>query len=620
MIIYDALDRGQKKVSMKYYKKIEFANRIGVDRHTLNNWLKSGKLVPFYDEYGKTYYTEEQAVNLKTVPEKTIICGENWVDLSNVDYDCIRGRYDWKKACSRKAVIDFMYHGKRGTIILIDIVDHKLIIEIDGERKSILTSALLKVSMDKITENLKYDYKYIVGERIKIEKTDITILALVESKDKKGRRYKYRCNRCNQIIDNPILEYNIKGSGCCPICSGKVVVEGVNDIATTDSWMIPFFEDQTITRKLYHGDSTTIVQLVCPDCGKLKKKGMKISTLYYTRSVGCVCGDGFSYPNKFMFSVCEQLKELGNIESFKNEFGDEWSEHAKFDFIIQFNDCCSSTRIVEMDGGLGHGNKTRSKKISPEETKKRDDWKDSLAESHGFPVIRIDAQQSNKEYLKNNIIKALDEYCDFCGLDWEKADKFAISNYTKQVCKYYENHKPITIKGLAKSCHIGVSTALRYIKRGEEYGWCSYDWELYKKKKLEILDKRHQEKMSKVISVCDYYDKNKPILASEIAEKFGIWTSTVLNYLKEGETLGFSPYDKDYSRKRNQEQIKSISKTRNKRPVLCFAMDNKFIKRYESAIDAAVDYNVSSSAIHNCCRKKGTSAGYIFRYEDECKK
>ena len=48
MIIYDALDRGQKKVSMKYYKKIEFANRIGVSE-------KNQNIIINYNILGKTY-------------------------------------------------------------------------------------------------------------------------------------------------------------------------------------------------------------------------------------------------------------------------------------------------------------------------------------------------------------------------------------------------------------------------------------------------------------------------------------------------------------------------------------------------------------------------------------
>ena len=47
MIIYDALDRGQKKVSMKYYKKIEFANKIGVS--------EKNHIIINYNILGKTY-------------------------------------------------------------------------------------------------------------------------------------------------------------------------------------------------------------------------------------------------------------------------------------------------------------------------------------------------------------------------------------------------------------------------------------------------------------------------------------------------------------------------------------------------------------------------------------
>jgi len=60
--------------------------------------------------------------------------------------------------------------------------------------------------------------------------------------------------------------------------------------------------------------------------------------------------------------------------------------------------------IIEMDGGLGHGNhKYKSSEIDIE-GKQRDLIKDQLAEINGITLVRIDCINSNFEYIKTNIL------------------------------------------------------------------------------------------------------------------------------------------------------------------------------------------------------------------------
>ena len=111
---------------------------------------------------------------------------------------------------------------------------------------------------------------------------------------------------------------------------------------------------------------------------------MLIDTLYRTRSIGCVCGDGFSYPNKFMYSVCEQLVENGEIKGFEHELKLKNSELKRYDFMLHLSCPEIDLVIIEMDGGIGHGNKTRNKNIKPEEMKRVDKWKDNQAMKQGI--------------------------------------------------------------------------------------------------------------------------------------------------------------------------------------------------------------------------------------------
>lgn len=599
----------------RYYRFKDFAEKIGVDRHTLNNWKKKGKLVPLIDEDGKEYYSAEQAdlVSSSSVG-KRIYDGDNWVDLSSIEYDRIRQRYNWKKACEKKQKVLFFYNGIEGFFYLIRVKNNTITIEINGKEDSISTGMLTSIHLGRLTGNISFEHKYAVAERVQKGNTDITILAQCRVGTKNVRAYRYICNRCGQ--ENTVTEYNITNTGCCPVCSGSRVVVGINDIATTDPWMVPFFADEQLSREYSHGSKAMPI-FHCPDCGRIRKKPLQICTLYRTRSIGCVCGDGYSYPNKFMFSILEQLQKQKKIVEFVNEYNDDWTKNKKFDFLVSLIPD-GKRIIIEMDGKLGHGYNSIDENIPPEKAKEIDAWKDAQARIKNIPVFRVDARKSRIEYLQDNITQTISSIIDLSDVRWDEADKFAISNLTKEVCSYYEAHKPITTDQLGKVFHIAQTTALSYIQRGENYGWCTYDWDFYYERKYARTRKGHEIREKRIVEICEYYKRNKPILAIDVARHFGIYTSTVLSYLRDGEKLGYEPYDKKYANERQTAQLKSTSKEHLKRPVVCFALDKSFYRRYASLKEAADDNGVSLSAIHRCCKKKGTSAGRIFRFEDDC--
>ena len=599
-----------------YYKISDFGKRIGVDRHTVSKWKKRGILVPFVDSEGREYYTEEQASQYDKVRfGGRVYKNENWIDFSNIRKEKTTERFDWKWAAQEKIEIPFFYNGTLGSLTILACKNNKLTVVIDGRTDSISTCSLTTVGLDKITGVFSKDYKFALGTRIQCEKTDITILKQIRMGRNNARGYIYICNRCHQ--KNKITEYNINDKGCCPVCSGTKVVTGINDIATTDPWMIPFFRDKELTKIKSHG-AGDMLHFICPDCGRVRKKLMAISTLYATRSIACVCGDGYKYPNKFMYSVLEQLLLQGKIHSFEKEFNDGWTQGRRYDFLISLCTEGEKQLIIEMDGGLGHGNRTIDKSISPEDTAIVDKWKDEQALKHGLQVVRVDALFSDKDYLSERIKSTLSDVIDFQNIDWEKAEQFAFSNLVKKLCQYYESNKPITTKQLGEIFHIDQSTALNYLKKGEKYGWCKYDWDYYEECKYAGSRRQSVEREKRVIKICDYYQRNKPILAIQIARDFDINVSTVLSYLKAGEKLGYEPYDRNYKRSKNVEQLRNASRDHLKRPVFCFTKDGSLYKEYSSLKEAADDNGVSVSAIHRCCKKKGTSAGMIFRFTDDC--
>jgi hypothetical protein len=129
-----------------------------------------------------------------------------------------------------------------------------------------------------------------------------------------------------------------------------------------------------------------------------------------------------------------------------------------------------------MDGSLGHGKKVYSKsKDTIEETKIKDDWKDEQALFHGLQVIRIEADKSELEYLKPNIINALKDIFDLSNIDWNVCNMEAHKNIVKIICTYYEKDKQKGVMELAREFHLDRTTVRKYLKIGREIGWCTYD-------------------------------------------------------------------------------------------------------------------------------------------------
>ena len=92
-----------------------------------------------------------------------------------------------------------------------------------------------------------------------------------------------------------------------------------------------------------------------------------------------------------------------------------------------------------MDGALGHGKYNKLSKMSSEESKEIDDWKDKQAELHNLKVIRIDCNYddvSNRfQFIKNNIINSeLSNLFDLSIIDWQKANMFSTDTLIKDIC------------------------------------------------------------------------------------------------------------------------------------------------------------------------------------------
>ena len=165
---------------------------------------------------------------------------------------------------------------------------------------------------------------------------------------KSSERIKCKC-KIDGYEWNPVAAELLRGKGCV-VCSRKKWVPGYTDIPTVAPWMVKYFQGGYDEAKQYTVTSTKKIKPVCPTCGRIKESEIMICSIYNNHSIGCICGDGISYPNKFGYSFLEQLQ----VNNIIPEYSPDWIRPLRYDFYFEYQE---NKYILEMDGGLGHGKK-----------------------------------------------------------------------------------------------------------------------------------------------------------------------------------------------------------------------------------------------------------------------
>ena len=238
-------------------------------------------------------------------------------------------------------------------------------------------------------------------------------------------------------------------------------------IYQTDPWMMAYFVDDKLPY-LYSHSSRMSALMRCPRCGYEKIR--KIKRLYEGGFACPKCGDGISYPNKFMFNILDQLKIPFLYEVSRTTEGFEWiSGMYRYDFYFQNS---SGRYFIEMDG---HYHSTS------EYTQESDVVKDKLAIEHNIGVIRIrcdyDRVQNRFEFIKDNILASeLPHLLQFSesDIDWDKCELCANSSLMIDACELWSSGVCNTLN-IANQLHISRVTASIYLKRGSELGLCDYN-------------------------------------------------------------------------------------------------------------------------------------------------
>lgn len=273
-------------------------------------------------------------------------------------------------------------------------------------------------------------------------------------------KFKCHCSICNQDII--ISKYSAMKSKACPVCCGKKIIPGVNDLKTTDPEIASYFiSEEYITT--HAANTHKKGEVKCPICGRTK---FMIPKNLRTQGFGCqYCSDGVSYPNKFIREVLNQLP-VSNIIS---EYSPDWIKPKRYDVYFEYN---MKKYIIEMDGEFHFTEKLGRKPL--QELKKIDNYKEEMANNHNIEVIRIESLESSRDYLKERICSSkVNSILDLSVVDWNKCAEIASSNLLKKACEIYSNTLKSS-KDIAEELGLSQSTIIKYLTKGTQIGLCNY--------------------------------------------------------------------------------------------------------------------------------------------------
>lgn len=546
------------------------------------------------------------------------------VDLSNIPKTKNNKFYKWNDAIG--CIVPFTFDNDN-LVGEFEIVDYKIPEGLvhphiylkynDNILKPILSQGLKNATFSNILDEYYIEWEYNIGDRLVDDKRDITIIDRKRIKDKNGiynKYYKIKCNVCGfnsgeyyldgtyynewWVVQNELKRKDSKRINC-PCCGNRIVVPGINDIPTTTSWMVEYFQGGYEEAKKYTYGSKKEIFPICPNCKTIIDKPTSIYEIYVLNGVSCVCNDKLSYPNKFAYYTFRQLKK--QYDNYIREYSPKWSGYYSYDNYIEKD---KKKIIFEMDGGIGHGKYKYKSKERDTEGLKRDRIKDDLAKEHNIKVERIDCFYSEFYYIKRNFEKCLRKYFDLSDIDWDLIEaQCRQGNIYKEICEYYCNNTNIKQVDIAKYFNVGRKIVMSALKAGKKFGWCEY----YTNKELHNINK---EKIYK------YWIKNPCLSTTKIGKDLNLSSTTVNKILKE-----LTKENKIYYNP--QDNIKENNKKNYlKKKVYVYNLSYELLKIYDSGVDCSLNSIKDFGMLFNercinmaCNGNLKTYKGYIFSKE-----
>ena len=310
------------------------------------------------------------------------------------------------------------------------------------------------------------EYLYNIGDIV----NGVIITCQCYITEKGGSRkkaYKYICSQCGydcgeyykngvHHLEHTVRESNLKNGAGCAICSKNGFVSPtINSIRALKSNIEKFLANKDDAIK-YSPYSDKKVQCKCPDCGRYSfQRCGKLS--YY--GLGCLCGDGFSYPEKFIFNMLNQLNvKFKPQHRFKDSL-------LRYDFYLQ-----DYNVILEVNGEQHYKQKWDRDEIANDIIKKEFALSRGILEEN---YITLNCMESNLEFITQSILNSrLNDLFDCNKVNFIECSTFALKNLVRFASELW--NEGYGIKEISEELKIHKHTTIKYLKQGNEIGWCNY--------------------------------------------------------------------------------------------------------------------------------------------------
>lgn len=396
-----------------------------------------------------------------------------------------KNNFNWKESIG--AQIPFEYENQKGVLEIVGFLQNgkhsKVRVKLVGSdlEDYILCDSLKRGKIGRLLKIYTSEFKIQIGTTFKDNKRDITITncfkELNKNQTQKIKYYNYKCNICG-YEGGKSTESNILNGCGCACCVGQTVVEGINDIPTTASWMVKYFQGGIDEAKKYTKNSSQRIKPVCPDCGRVRDKYIHIYSIYDSKTIGCECSDGFSYSEKFVFHMLKQLNLNVITQASKKNL--KWVTNGyRYDFYLP------DYNIIIETHGLQHYQKiTNSTWSGYENQKKIDLLKQELAIKNNITnYIVLDCRYSDYHHILKEIKNSLlSDLFDLSKIHFEECEKYARSNLLKLVVEYWNTKKYSTYQ-ISKITNLNVGTVIKYLKIANKINLCEYSNDVCQKRR-----------------------------------------------------------------------------------------------------------------------------------------
>lgn len=251
----------------------------------------------------------------------------------------------------------------------------------------------------------------------------------------------------------------------------------------------------------------TKIKCRCKLCGAIFD--IVPANIVHRNNISCpTCSDGISYPNKFVRNVLGKLP----LQNLTYEYKIDGNNQYSYDDYFIYN---SQEYVIEVDGAQ-HYEDGKFWNDTSEEQQNRDKEKDELAKRNNIIVIRIDARKSDPLYLKDSIINSdLSSIVDLSNINWEECHTKSLNSLVKEVCDLYnDGYRNIDI---VRETKLGRHTVTKYLKIGNELGWCKYINQL--SKEIKVYDKNDMTERYSFNSLSECADQLTDMLKEEFNKK-----------------------------------------------------------------------------------------------------